>query len=393
MSTRLVHGSYTPHFSPLVHKLSHNLSTGNDLGASIFVSKHNETLVDIWGGYSDAARSQPWAEDTITTIWSTTKLVTALAALVCIERGLLDPDERVATYWPEFAQAGKHDVKVWQVLSHASGLSTWAQDVSMEDVMDVEATTKMLEGQAPLWEPGTRSGYHGLTMGNLVGELILRVTGKSLDVFVQDEIAGPVGADFSFGVTPEQWHRVAEIIPLGPVSPDTHIPNALKDPQSVMFRSFMNPMLDSGIANTAPFRATVLGAANGFSNARGIVRILSRLLDPKFISVATLDKVFAHKPSESNVDLVIGKPVRFGLGFGIVDKDTWVDWAPEGRVLTWGGLGGSVAVVDLERGVVISYVMNRMAHHIQDGETERRDRFKEYVDAVYQELGEGEKVP
>jgi CubicO group peptidase (beta-lactamase class C family) len=245
----------------------------------------------------------------------------------------------------------------------------------------------MLEAQAPLWEPGTRSGYHGLTMGHLVGELILRVTGKPLDVFVQDEIAGPVDADFSFGVKQDQWHRVAEIIPLGPVSPGTHIPDALKDPQSILFRSLMNPVLDSGIANTAPFRSTVMGAANGFSNARGIVRILSRLLDPTFISAATLDKVFVHQPSESNVDLVIGKPVRFGLGFGIVDKDTWIDWAPEGRVLTWGGLGGSVAVVDLERGVVISYVMNRMLHLIQDGEAEKRDRFKEYVGAVYEGLG------
>jgi CubicO group peptidase (beta-lactamase class C family) len=300
-------------------------------------------------------------------------------------------------YWPEFAANGKQDVKVWHVLSHASGLSTWAEDVDIYDVMDVVKTTTMLEQQAPLWEPGTRSGYHGLTMGHLVGELVRRVTSKTLGQFVADELAGPLGADFQFGAKEEDWHRCAQIVPPPQMDVNAPVPEEMRDPQSLVFRSFMNPVLEPKVANTEAWRGAEVGAGNGFSNARGVVQILSPLalggtMDGKrILSAETIDLIFETRISGSNVDLVIGKPVRFGLGFGIVDKDTWVDWAPEGRVLTWGGLGGSVAVVDLGRGLTISYVMNRMENNIGDGEVDeegraKRDRFREFVAAVYEGL-------
>jgi CubicO group peptidase (beta-lactamase class C family) len=391
-----IQGTCDPRFTAVKERLQHHFTTGRNLGASICVNLNGTNVVDIWGGHANADHTKAWEENTITNIWSTTKVVTALAALLLIDRGLLDPDEKVAKYWPEFSANGKEDVKVWMVLSHASGLSTWASPVTMTDVFNYSKSTKMLEQQAPLWPPGTQSGYHGLTMGHLIDELVRRVTGKSLQQFIQDELAGPLGADFQLGAKEEDWKRCADIIPPPPFDPAAPMPDEMKDPNSIMFRSLTNPILDPAITNTPAWRKAELGAANGFSNARGITRILSPVslggsVDGKqILRSETIERIFEERIKGE--DLVIRKPMRFGLGFAVVEKGTWADWTPEGKVATWGGLGGSIAVMDVERGLTVSYVMNRMENHIVEVEVDeegvvKRDRFREYVDAVYGALG------
>ena len=191
---------------------------GEDLGASLVVDIDGETVVDLWGGWADEARTVPWTENTITNVFSTTKTMTRLAALVLVDRGELDLDANVATYWPEFAARGKAGIKVRQLLSHTSGVSGWEQPITLEDLYDWDKSTALLAAQAPWWEPGTASGYHVLNYGHLIGEVIRRITGQRLGEFFAAQIAGPLGADFHIGLPPSEFHRVANVVPPPPLA-------------------------------------------------------------------------------------------------------------------------------------------------------------------------------
>ena len=190
--TDAVHGDADARFDKVAEALAEELSSGAEVGAAIAIDIDGESVLDIWGGYADAAKTIPWGEDTIINVWSSTKTVTSLAALILAERGLLDLDATVATYWPEFAANGKGAIEVRHLLSHTSGVSGWAQPVVTEDIYDRERSTSLLAAQAPWWEPGTTSGYQALNFGHLIGELVRRNAGKSLRDFVHDEIAGPL---------------------------------------------------------------------------------------------------------------------------------------------------------------------------------------------------------
>jgi CubicO group peptidase (beta-lactamase class C family) len=196
-----------------VQKLLENyLESGEELGASIAVNINGQNVVDIWGGFSDPDRTHPWEEDTIVNVYSTTKTITSLAVLMLVDRGLLDINAKVTKYWPEFAKNGKQDIEVRHFLSHSAGVSGWEAPITLEDTYDVEQSTARLAKQAPWWTPGTAPGYHSMTFGHLNGELIRRTTGKSLKLFVAEEIAGPLGADFQIGALERDWPRVATII-------------------------------------------------------------------------------------------------------------------------------------------------------------------------------------
>ena len=173
-----VHGTADARLEPVREALAEQLEHGEELGASIVVDVGGETLLDIWGGWCDEERTTPWTEDTIVNVWSTTKTVTSLAALMLVDRGQLDPYEKVATYWPEFAENGKDQIEVRHLMSHTSGVSGWDQPFVVEDMYDWDKSTARLAEQAPWWEPGTASGYHAQNQGHLVGEVIRRVSGK-----------------------------------------------------------------------------------------------------------------------------------------------------------------------------------------------------------------------
>src|SRR5512135_1726227 len=193
-----------------------HFDTGQDVGASVCVTKNGETVVDLWGGHADAAKTRPWVKDTIINVYSTTKTMTALTALLLADRGLIDFTAPVAKYWPEFAANGKGNITVAQLMSHSAGLSGWKEKISKNDLYDWGKATALLAAQSTFWEPGTAPGYHALTQGYLVGEVIRRVTGKSIGTVFREEIAGPLGADFWIGLPASEDDRVAELIPPPP---------------------------------------------------------------------------------------------------------------------------------------------------------------------------------
>src|SRR5271167_1164670 len=234
-------GTCNTRFDSLRELFAAKLESGEDLGASLVFNIDGEVVVDLWGGWADEARTMPWTENTITNVFSTTKCMTSLAALVLVDRGELDLDANVATYWPEFAARGKAGITVRQVMSHTSGVSGWDQPITLEDLYDCDKSTALLAAQAPWWEPGTVSGYHMLTYGHLIGEVIRRITGQRLGEFFAEHIAGPSGADFHIGLPPSEFHRVANVVPPPVVPPP--VPLDQLDPNSVAFKTWTNPTM------------------------------------------------------------------------------------------------------------------------------------------------------
>ncbi len=355
-----VHGHVDERFSALSEVLDAQLESGEELGAAISVNLGGQTLVDVWGGYADAARTIPWGEDTIVNVWSTTKEITALAILMLVEQGLVDLDAPVATYWPEFAQHGKQDILVKQVMSHTSGVSGWDQPFVAEDMYDWEKSTSQLAAQAPWWEPGTASGYHAQNQGHLLGEIVRRVSGLPLKQFVAERIAAPLGVDLQIGAKAEDDDRVAEIIPPPPLGFDL----ATMDPTSPTVRTLTGPVSDAALANTIPWRRADMGALNGHTNARALARTFSTISlggevdGARLLSPATIERIFeeqSHGP-----DLVLGVPLRFGIGFALPEP-TSIPYVPSEKVCFWGGWGGSMTLMFPDRGLTVSYVMNRMA--------------------------------
>ena len=331
-----------------------SLDAGADVGASVAVYLDGEPVVDIWGGYADEARTQPWERDTITNVWSTTKTMTFLCALVLADRGELEFHAPVARYWPEFAAGGKERVEVRHVMGHTAGLSGWTEPLEPEDLADWEKVTSLLAAQEPWWEPGSASGYHAVTQGFLIGEIVRRITGASIGSFFADEIAGPLGADFHIGLPAEDDRRVSFVIPPPPID-TTGI-----DPDSLAFRTLVNPRVDATLPREAWWRRAEIPAANGHGNARSVGAVQSivagvgeargaRLLSPK-----GCDPIF--EVQSDGIDLVLGVPLRFGMGYGLSNE-----LLPIGPTACyWGGYGGSVVVIDQETRLTVSYVMNRM---------------------------------
>ncbi|HKS91284.1 MAG TPA: serine hydrolase domain-containing protein [Tepidiformaceae bacterium] len=356
-----VEGVCDERFSAMRDVLAANIESGADLGASVAVTLDGEMVVDMWGGWADTAKTKPWARDTITNVWSTTKTMTNFSALTLVERGELDVYAPVAKYWPEFAQNGKAGIEVRHLLSHTSGVSGWEQPVVIEDLYDWEKSTSMLARQAPWWEPGTASGYHALNQGHLVGEVIRRITGMSLGTYFAQEIAKPLGADFHIGLARSEFGRVSNVVPPPPLEIPTD--GGAIDMDSVAMKTLTGPAPTAETAWTDGWRQAEIGAANGHGNARSVARVQSvvacggevdgvRLLSPK-----TCDLIFEEQ--SNGIDLVIGQPLRFGIGYGLPQAQTF-PFVPQGKVCFWGGWGGSIILVDLDNRMTISYMMNRM---------------------------------
>jgi len=359
--------------------LARNLDSGEELGASLVVDIDGDIVVDLWGGFCDQAKTVPWSQYTITNVWSSTKTVTSLAALMLVDRGELDVEAPVARYWPEFAAQGKQDVLVRHVMSHASGVSGLEQPAVVEDLYDWPKATSRMAAQAPWWPPGTASGYHALNYGHLVGELVRRISGKTLKQFVAEEIAGPLGADFQIGAAQSDWGRIADVVPPPPLPFDL---TAL-DPNSPAVKTLTGPHAEAEVANTPAWRRADIGAANGHGNARSVARVMSavarggevdgiRLLSPE-----TIDLIFREQ--QNGVDLVLGVPLRFGIGYGLPHPDSVP--LPDEKICFWGGWGGSMIVMDVGRRATISYMMNKMAPGVVGS-----DRSTEYARAIFDAL-------
>lgn len=353
-----INGECDARFEPLRTVASDLIDSGEDVGLSIAVWADGKPRVDLWGGWVDDQKSAPWSRDTITNVWSTTKTMTALCALILIDRGQLDPDAPVARYWPEFAQNGKEGVLVRHLLSHTSGVSGWERPFQIADLYDWDRSTGLLAAQAPWWEPGTQSGYHAFSFGHLIGEVVRRITGKKLGRFFADEVAGPLGADFYIGLPDTEFDRVANVIPPPPLP----LSGAL-DPDSVKMKTFSGPMPSASDAWTSAWRRADIGAANGHGNARSVARAQAVIAGGgsvdgvRLLSADTINLIFEEQ--SSGTDLVLDMPIRFGLGYGLEVAER--PYIPRGRACFWGGWGGSIVVNDCERRLTISYVMNKMS--------------------------------
>jgi CubicO group peptidase (beta-lactamase class C family) len=334
-----------------------NFASGADLGASVCVTVNGETVVDLWGGYADAAKIRPWQRDTIINVYSTTKTMTALTALLLADRGLIDFSAPVAKYWPEFAANGKAGVTVAQLMSHASGLSGWKETISTSDLYDWEKMTSLLAAQAPFWEPGSAPGYHAITQGYLVGEVIRRVTGKSIGTVFREEIAGPLGADFWIGLPASEDDRVAELIP----PPPGEAVGAGAQQSEIQRNMATNPGIDVAETKTRAWRGAEIPAAGGTGNARSVAEIHAILANggvakgKRFLSEAGCRR--ALELQIEGTDLVMGIPARFGLGFGLAGG---LIPLPNPNTMFWGGYGGSIAIIDMDARMSLSYVMNVM---------------------------------
>ena len=358
-----INGSCDTRFSELRDILSSNLDSGADVGASVAVMIDGECVVDLWGGWIDAQHSAPWVENTITNVWSTTKTMTALAALMAVDRGLLDVDAPVATYWPEFAANGKDLIAVRHLLSHTSGVSGWEQPVSNHDLYDAVAAAARLATQEPWWEPGTASGYHLLSYGHPISELLRRVDGRGLKQFVAEEIAGPLGADFQIGAAVSDTPRISNVIP------PTQIDSAAidLDPRGPAIKTALGPYAPPVEANSPGWRHADIGGANGHSNARAVARVQhvvangGELDGVRLLSPATIDLIFREQAN--GTDLVLGIPLRWGIGYALPNTGTFA-YVPDERICLWGGWGGSMVIVDTERRMTFAYMMNRMESRI-----------------------------
>ncbi len=371
-----VHGTCDERFAGVRDSLAEQLDR-EEIGASIAVDLDGETVVDVWGGFRDAERTTPWTRDTIVNVWSTTKCVLNLAALMLVERGDLEVHAPVGNYWPEFSAKGKKDVEVRHLMSHTSGVSGWDTPFSIRDMYDWEPACERLAQQRPWWEPGTASGYHSKNQGHLVGEVIRRITNKTFQRLVADEIAGPLRADFHVGARDRDWDRIAPVI-APPPEPEEPL-----DPESVRGKTLLGPKSSVKAANSPEWRRADLGALNGHSNARGVLDVL-RVLSlggeaggVRLLSEKTIDLVFEQQ--SDGVDLVLGEPFRFGIGYCL--GSPVVPYVPAGRTFFWGGWGGSLAVMDLDRRLTITYMMNAMAPGIIGS-----SRSEAYVRAVYDAL-------
>jgi len=353
-----VHGSCDPRFEAMRAVLGGSLDSGEDVGASVAVMLDGEMVVDLWGGFADEACTAAWQSDTITNVWSSTKTMMALSALMLHSRGQLDFDAPVAQYWPEFAANGKEGVLVRHLMSHTSGVSGWAQPVEVADIYDWEKSTSMLAAQAPWWEPGTASGYHALNQGHLVGEVIRRITGMKLGEFFRTQVAEVVGADFHIGLAPSEFGRIANVIPPPPLPIDL----STLDPNMVVVKTFTGPAPQAETSWTSEWRQADIGAANGHGNARSMALVQSAISNGgvvngvRLLELSSIDQIFREQAN--GVDQVLMMPMRFGIGYGLPGE--MMPLPPDRRICFWGGWGGSLVINDLDNRMTFTFAMNKM---------------------------------
>ncbi len=352
-----IHGTCDPGFEPVREAFAGNFEGGLELGASVAVTVDGRPVVDIWAGDADAS-GRPWQRDTSVNVYSTTKTMAGLCMLMLADLGEIDFDAPVARYWPEFAQNGKEDVRVRHVMSHSAGLSGFDPPIeSAEELYDWDGIVTRLAAQEPWWTPGDGSGYHAVTQGFLQGEILRRVTGRTLGTFFREEVALPLGADFHIGLDASHDARVGELVP-----PGAPLASTSGKPNPIAARTFQSCDLDGTEPRSRAWRGAEIPAAGGTGNARSVARVHSAMAcggsvdGVRLLSEAGVTRVLEEQTL--GVDRVIGMLIRFGMGFGLV-HEAW-PLSPNPNTFFWGGWGGSLAVIDLDARMSVAYVMHRM---------------------------------
>lgn len=387
-----INGFCAPEYEFVRAAFELNHRSGTEIGSAVAVTVAGELVVDLWAGSmtTDATASTaqpltPWQSDTVITTWSITKSMVALCCHLLADRGLLDLDAPIATYWPEFAANNKESVTTAHVLSHAAGLSGFEHPVVAADMWDWEKMTSLLAAQAPWWEPGTRSGYHILTQGYLLGEVIRRITGTTVGEFFAREIAGPLKADFHIGIGPEFDERIAYVVA---DAGEIDIPEGAMD--TIAARSAAYPRRSALIANTHEWRRAEVPSSNGHGNARSIARIHAMVANGgavdgvRILSEAACEAIFTEQTY--GMDLVLGRVIRHGLGFGLISPE--MPLSPHPRSCYWFGRGGSLGLIDCDARMSFGYVVNRMEDNTTPNNTVDDTRAISALAAVYRSLEE-----
>ncbi len=361
-----IEGTCDPKFNRVKDAFAENFEKRSEVGAAAAVMLDGKSVVDIWAGHADKAKTKPWTRDTLVNVYSTTKGVTAICAHRLVDKGLLDIDAPVAKYWPEFAQAGKDKIPVRFLLSHRAGLPAVRKPLADDALFNWTTMTTALAEQEPWWEPGTRHGYHALTFGWLVGEVIRRISGKTPGAYLRDEIAGPLGADFHIGLDAKHDARTANMIAAPPPAPGE--PNlfaeVMKDPESMVAKAFMNPPggMRPGMVNTREWRAAEIPAANGHGTARSLAQLygaLARGGELNGVRVMSKDEVAKCSIEQSNgPDALLIINTRFSQGYMM--SQPGASLGPNPQSFGHPGAGGSLGYADPEAKIGFGYTMNKM---------------------------------
>jgi CubicO group peptidase (beta-lactamase class C family) len=392
-------GTCDPRFGAVRDEFERNFAERSEVGAAVCVTLEGETMVDLWGGLADPTTGRAWERDTIGVIWSCTKGATALCAHVLVTRGALDLDAPVAKYWPEFAKNGKGAITVRVLLAHQAGLAAFSEPIPEDAYRDWEMIVDLLTEQEPLWAPGTRHGYHALTYGHLVGEVVRRVTGRSLGTFFREEIGEPLGLDLWIGLPEQHEHRVAPTIPAPFPEPGDVIPTfyrvAMTEPASVGARVLMNSGLvfAPGWIDARATHAAELPAFGGIGNARSLARMYRALAVGGTVDgIQLVDggglAAMGAVASATSVDATMLVPTRWSLGFvKSVDNSAREPGDQDGVILAedaFGhvGMGGSIGFADPRARASFGYTMNR-----QGMSTGLDARAQSLIDATYSALG------
>ena len=364
----IIEGTCDAAFSPVRDAFAENFAQRGDTGAGFAVLRHGQVVVDLRGG--EARPGQPWTPNTLVNIWSSTKAVVAVATQVLADRGLLDTDAPVARYWPEFAAAGKAEIPVRDLLSHRAGLCGVRVPLSIEDLLDWDKVTAILAETEPWWEPGTASGYHALTYGYLVGEVIRRVSGQSIGQFVATEIAGPLGADVHIGVGSGEIDRTATMSMADPGDQsDIAALFATLTPGAIA--ALTNPSMAApeaaAIANREDWKRAEIPAANGHATALGLATIYSALArgglhqGRRLVTAEAVERM--RQGQGRGVDLVLGAGMggaEIEIGLGVMLSGPEGHYGPNPRAFGHDGYGGSFVLADPENGIAMAYAMRHM---------------------------------
>ena len=355
---------------------------GIEVGSSCSVVYQGVQVVDLWGGYIDREMTTPWQRDTLINVYSTTKGMASLAIAILFDEGLIDYDEKVTTYWPEFGAEGKQEVTVAQLLSHQAGLCGVDTRLEVEDLYDWNKMVNLLAAQKPLWEPGTAAGYHAITWGYFPGELVRRITGKTLGQYFHEKVAAPLGADFYIGLPESEMSRCGTLIGPNRARKMPEVSAEATEPPALYAIALQNPSIAPyRDASSDAWRRAEIAAANGQGNARGIAKIYGALAnggtleDTSIVSKRALAAATKQEVGDQ-VDLVTGGPMRRARGFML---NTDGAYGPHPDAFGHSGAGGSAGFADPHRNVGFGYAMNQMQADITAS-----PRTSKLIKSVYQ---------
>jgi CubicO group peptidase (beta-lactamase class C family) len=379
-----IEGLLDPRFAKVREAFEENYRLEDEVGSAFSVMLDGRVVVDLWGGWKDAARTQPWQRDTIVCMMSVVKGLCGISFNMLIDRGLIDIDAPVARYWPEFAQNGKDKLPVRYVLDHRAGLPVVTADLPRGAMFDRKAMTDALAAQAPLWSPGTEAGYHIHTQGFLLSEITRRVTGKTMAQFFKEEVAKPLGVDYQIGgLSAADQARCAE---LQPVVEGGLFSVKDSQPDTLLGQAFaQNPDEPwPTTLNSKAWREAEIASANGHGNARAVSRVYGAVarggeLDGvRLLSLAAIERMRTEQ--HNMVEVMQKRPYHQGLGV-LLNTPEWVWMGPNPHAFGHHGLGGSIGMADPEAKLGISYCVNRMHARGDNGPRGRR-----LIEAVYASL-------